>query len=62
MIARFLTEAVTSLDPKDPVTQEHVPAVLDSLVVKLRTYQANNPPNREVRLLLMAATSLLSTR
>ena len=54
--------AVTTLDPKDPVTQEHVPVVLDSLVVKLRTYQASNPPSRDVRLLLMAANSLLATR
>ena len=60
MIVRFLLEAVTALDPKDPVTQAHVPAVLESLIVKLRTYQASNPPNKDIKLLLMAANSLLS--
>jgi hypothetical protein len=40
------------------VTQDHVPGVIDILISKLRTYQANNPPNREVRMLLMAAMSL----
>ena len=59
--ARFLTEAVTTLDTRDPVIHEHIPVVLEGLVSKLRTYQASHPPNRDVRLLLMAATSLLAS-
>ncbi|XP_076449707.1 enhancer of mRNA-decapping protein 4-like [Babylonia areolata] len=56
---RYLTEAMTILDPKDPVTQEHIPVVLEGLVGKLRTY---HPQNRDIRLLLMATNSLLSAQ
>lgn len=59
-LTRYLTEAVTSLDPNDPVTREHIPTVLESLVLKLRTFLKKQPHNKELKLLLMAATSLLS--
>lgn len=59
---KYLTEAVTTLDTKDPVTQEHIPVVLEGLVGKLRTYMASHPPNRDIRLLLMATNSLLAAQ
>ncbi|KAL8593052.1 hypothetical protein ACOMHN_017978 [Nucella lapillus] len=58
---KYLTEAVTTLDAKDPVTQEHIPVVLEGLAAKLRAYMASHPPNRDIKLLLMATTSLLSS-
>nr|KAG5693097.1 hypothetical protein BaRGS_014047 [Batillaria attramentaria] len=57
---KFLTEAVMSLDPNEVVTREHIPTVLEALVAKLRRYQSTHPHSKDVKLLLMAAMSLMS--
>ncbi|XP_063229999.1 enhancer of mRNA-decapping protein 4 isoform X2 [Bacillus rossius redtenbacheri] len=59
----YLQEAVTSLDPTDQITREHLPTVLSKLVCQLNIYMTTNPNNkltRGVRMVCMAAESLLS--
>ena len=59
---RYLEEAVLNLDPEAPMTGEHIPTVLASLVQRLRTTDAHGGDPRKVKVvkrLTMAASSLL---
>ena len=60
---RFLEEAVLNLDVTQQMTAEHIPAVLGTLVQRLRTTDAHNGDGRKIKaikMLMMAANSLLS--
>ncbi|PSN46679.1 hypothetical protein C0J52_06384 [Blattella germanica] len=61
---KYLEEALMNLDTQNPVTTEHMPAVLKSLQHQLSTYIANNPNNkitRGVKMLSMATQSLMNS-
>ena len=50
-----------ALDTRDEVTREHMPVVLEGLCQQLQSAikEASGPMHRSLRMLLMAATSLL---
>lgn len=59
---RWLEEAILNLDPMDPVTHEHMGAVLLNLQNQLASFITANPNNRSTRrmkMLAMAARALL---
>lgn len=59
---KWLEEAILNLDPTDPVTREHMGAVLMTLQTQLASFVATNPHNRSTRgmkVLAMAARNLL---
>lgn len=59
---RYLEEAIMNLDTANPVTKEHMPAVLGHLCQNLTAYIHANPNDqmtRNMRILQMAAQSLL---
>ncbi|KAJ8686594.1 hypothetical protein QAD02_022388 [Eretmocerus hayati] len=61
---RWLEEAVISLDPSDPVTQEHMVNVLLSLQNQVAAFISANPNHRSVRrlkMVAMAAQALLKS-
>ncbi|XP_034937441.1 enhancer of mRNA-decapping protein 4 [Chelonus insularis] len=59
---KWLEEAIWSLDPTDPVTREHMGAVLITLQTQLSSFINSNPNHRltrRMKMLSMAARSLL---
>lgn len=50
-----------ALDARDAITREHMPGVLEGLCQQLQTTinEASGPMQRSLRVLLMAARSLL---
>ncbi|PNF32915.1 hypothetical protein B7P43_G01848 [Cryptotermes secundus] len=60
---KYLEEAVMNLDATNPLTREHMPAVLTNLQRQLTAYIASNPNNkitRSMKMLNMATQSLLN--
>lgn len=50
------------LEPTNPVTREHMPAVVGQLVQKLNSFLQANPHHKlttQIRMLMMACQSLL---
>ena len=51
-----------ALDTNHPVTREHMPAILGTLIQKLNSYIQSHPhdaTSKNLRMLLMASQSLL---
>ncbi|XP_057331359.1 enhancer of mRNA-decapping protein 4 [Microplitis mediator] len=60
---KWLEEAIWNLDPNDPVTREHMGAVLMTLQTQLTAFMNGNPLHRLIRrmkMLSMAAQALLN--
>lgn len=61
---RYLEEAILSLDISNPVTREHLPAILRELQKQVNSFLGSNPGHplyRQLRMLNMAADSLLNS-
>lgn len=59
---RYLEEAVMNLDTSNPVTREHLPAVVRELQKQLMSFLAAAPNHglaRQLRMLLMATEALV---
>jgi hypothetical protein len=61
---KYIEEAVMNLDLNNLLTREHTPGVIGQLIVKLQQFIQANPNdkiNKQLRMLIMASQSLLST-
>lgn len=61
---RYLEEAVMNLDTSNPVTREHLPAVVRELQKQVMAFLNANPGHalaRQFRMLAMAAESLANS-
>ena len=58
---RYIEEALMALDTRDEVTREHMPGVLEGLCQQLQSaiQEASGPMQRSLKMLQMAARSLL---
>ena len=61
---RFLEESIMNLDSQNPSTRQHMPAILGGMQKQLQAYikeHSNNKFTKQMRMLLMATQSLLTT-
>ncbi|RMX51313.1 hypothetical protein pdam_00004685 [Pocillopora damicornis] len=58
---KYIEEALMALDARDAITREHMPGVLEGLCQQLQTTinEASGPMQRSLKMLLMAARSLI---
>lgn len=58
---RYIEESLMALDTHDDVTREHMPVVVEGLCqqLQLAIQEASGPMQRSLKMLLMAARSLL---
>ena len=61
---RFLEESIMNLDSQNPSTRHHMGAILGGLQKQLQAYIKEHPNNKftkQMKMLLMATQSLLTT-
>jgi enhancer of mRNA-decapping protein 4 len=60
---KYIEEALVNLDIGSPVTREHMPGVINQLIIKIQSFinaHPNDKATKSMRMLMMASQSLLS--